>query len=654
MEKQEESSKRKIVIKQNKSKGAQHISSLEEYQKLYELSINSPEDFWAEQSKQISWFHPWENVLDDSFSDADVAWFSGGRLNISNNCIDRHLKDKGEQVAIIWEADEPGQGKNITYRELKHEVCRVANALKTAGVRKGDRVCLYMPMIPELVFSMLACARIGAIHSVIFAGFSAESLRDRIIDCNAKVLITANESCRGGRNYPLKEIADKALQGLESVHTVFVAKRTDKEVPMKVGRDICLQEAMDKERRSCPSEWMSAEDPLFVLYTSGSTGKPKGVLHTNAGYLLHSLLTFKYVFNHQPGDIHFCAADIGWITGHSYVVYGPLAAGATTILFESTPLYPDAGRYWEVIQEHKANIFYTAPTAVRAIAREGDAYPKKYDLSSLKVIGSVGEPINPEAWMWLYEVVGNKQSPIIDTWWQTETGGILISPLPGITDLKPGSASLPFFGVSPVIVDDEGKILEGNNVSGNLCISKSWPGISRSIYGDHRRYVETYFSQYPGLYFTGDGCHRDEDGFYWISGRVDDVINVSGHRLGTAEIESSLTSNSLISEAAVVGIPHPIKGSGIFAFIVPSKDAERMNASELAGALRQQIRSDIGAFALPDKFQITKGLPKTRSGKVMRRILRKIAVGEYEDLGNLTTLAEPFVVEELIKGHRDL
>ncbi|MFN5539074.1 MAG: acetate--CoA ligase [Candidatus Melainabacteria bacterium] len=629
------------------------INSFEEYKKLYEYSIKDPISYWAEQSKKLHWFHPWEQVLDNSFSEADVAWFSGGRLNVSNNCIDRHLNSKGDQVAIIWEADNTKDSKSYTYRELKHEVCRIANALKTAGVRKGDRVCLYMPMIPELAFTMLACTRIGAIHSIVFAGFSADSLRDRILDCNASVVVTANEGQRGGKALALKSIVDKALQGISSVHTVFVAKRTEKEVTMKAGRDIWLHEAMARERRSCPSEWMASEDPLFILYTSGSTGKPKGLMHTHAGYLLYALQTFEQIFNYQPGDIHFCAADLGWITGHSYVIYGPLASGATTIMFESTPLYPDAGRYWQVIEKYKANIFYTSPTAIRAIAKEGNEWVEKYDLSSLKSLGSVGEPINPEAWYWLYEQVGKSKCSVMDTWWQTETGGIMISPLPGITEMKPGSATLPFFGIEPCIVDENGQEIKdtqnNNGISGYLCLKNPWPGMARTIYGDHERYVESYFTQYPNLYFTGDGCYRDADGYYWITGRVDDVINVSGHRLGTAEIESSLASNPLVAEAAVVGIPDEIKGMSIFAYIIPSKEGVAMKSEEeLSGILKQQVRQDIGSFAIPSNFQIVSGLPKTRSGKIMRRILKKIAVGEYDDLGNITTLADSSVVEELI------
>ncbi len=631
-----------------------HLKTFEEYKKLYDWSVADPVSFWSEQSKKLHWFHPWENVLDESFPEADVAWFSGGRLNVSHNCIDRHLKDKGEQIALIWEADEPELSKSYSYYELKHEVCRLANALKSAGVRKGDRVCLYMPMIPELAFAMLACARIGAVHSVVFAGFSADSLRDRILDCKAQVVVTANEGRRGGKTIPLKATVDKALQGISSVHTVFVAKRTSSRTPMQAGRDLWLEEAMDKERRSCPAEWMSAEDNLFILYTSGSTGKPKGLVHTQAGYLLYAMLSFQHVFDYQPGEVHFCAADLGWITGHTYVIYGPLAYGATTVMFESTPLYPDAGRYWRTIERYSANSFYTAPTAIRALMREGDEWVRKSNLSSLRVLGTVGEPINPEAWDWYYEVVGEKRCSVVDTWWQTETGGIMITPLPGITPLKPGSATLPFFGVQPKIVTEDGEELKGNNVEGHLCLQAAWPGMARTIYGDHRRYQETYFTQHKGLYFTGDGCKRDADGYYWISGRVDDVINVSGHRIGTAELESSLAAHPLVAEAAVVGIPDELKGMSVYAFVILKTEAKNIPETELTGILKQQVRNDIGSFAAPEKFQITNGLPKTRSGKIMRRILRKIAVGEYEDLGNITTLAEPEVVKELIEGHKKL
>ncbi len=630
------------------------IKGMDAYQEMYNASVQDPEGFWGEQAKRLDWFHPWSEVLNWDFKESNISWFSGGRLNISHNCIDRHLKDRGDEVAIIWEADNPADGRNITYRELHSEVCRMANVLKAHGVKKGDRVCVYLPMIPELAFLMLACARIGAVHSIVFAGFSADALRDRILDCNAKMVVTANEGWRGGRRLELKSVVDRAIEGLSCVECVLVARRTEANVSMKAGRDLWLEEELIKQRAVCPAEWVDAEDPLFILYTSGSTGKPKGVMHTTGGYLVYASFTHQYVFDYQPGDIYFCAADIGWVTGHSYIVYGPLANGATTIMFESTPLFPDAGRYWDIVERHKVNIFYTAPTAIRALAREGNDFVTKYDRSSLRVLGTVGEPINPEAWEWYYHVVGEDRCAIVDTWWQTETGGVMITPQPGVNPLKPGSATLPFFGVQPVLVDDKGHDVEGNGVSGYLCMKFPWPGMARTIYGDHQRFKETYFTAYPGYYFTGDGCRRDEDGYYWITGRVDDVLNVSGHRLGTAEIESSINAQELVAESAVVGYPHDIKGTGIFAFVILNREAESEDHDVVEYAIREQVTKDIGKIARPDLTLIVPGLPKTRSGKIMRRILRKIAEHEYNKLGNITTLADPSIVEELVEAHKKL
>ncbi|MPY89870.1 MAG: acetate--CoA ligase [Luteitalea sp.] len=627
-----------------------HIKSFDEYQRLYKRSLDDPEAFWREQAEEyVAWFHPPHMIADSDLKEVDFAWFSGGRLNACFNCVDRHLPTRGDKVALLWAGDEPDQYRAITYRELKHEVARIANVLLAHGVGRGDRVAVYLPMIPELAYTMLACARIGAIHSVVFAGFSAESLRGRILDAGASVVVTANEGLRGGRRIPLKHTTDSAIEGVRGVEKVLVVRRTDATVSMKQGRDFWLEEEVAKQRSTCPVEWMHSESPLFTLYTSGSTGRPKGVLHTTAGYLVFAAMTHKLVFDYRDEDIYCCAADIGWVTGHSYIVYGPLCNGATTVMFESTPVYPDPGRYWRMVDDLEINIFYTAPTALRAIMREGDAWVKKYSRQTLRVLGTVGEPINPEVWKWYHDVIGDGRCAVVDTWWQTETGGILITPLPGATPCKPGSATFPFFGVEPVLVDDSGNELTGNGVSGSLCLKRSWPGQARTLYGDHARFKEMYFSRFPGLYFTGDGCKRDADGYYWITGRIDDVLNVSGHRLGTAEIESALVAHAAVAEAAVVGFPHDIKGTGICAYVILTPEFEAQNPGELVGALKEQVRQAIGPIAAPDRIIVSPGLPKTRSGKIMRRILRKLAAGESEDLGDVTTLADPGVVDKLVE-----
>ena len=625
------------------------------YQKWYRDSVKDPEKFWARHGKRIDWFKPYTKVKNTNFKGkVSIKWFEDGVTNVSYNCIDRHLKKRGDQTAIIWEGDNPYDDKKITYRELHEHVCRLANVLKKHGVKKGDRVTIYMPMIPEAAYAMLACARIGAVHSIVFGGFSPDSLAGRIVDCESTFVITADEGLRGGRPIPLKENTDKAIDIAARQHVmvkkVLVVRRTGGKVGWANGRDLWYHDEIREVDAKCDPEPMKAEDPLFILYTSGSTGKPKGVLHTTGGYLVFASMTHQYVFDYHDGDIYWCTADVGWVTGHSYIVYGPLANGAITLMFEGVPNYPSAARFWEVIDKHKVNIFYTAPTAIRALMGAGDENVKKTSRKSLRVLGSVGEPINPEAWQWYYDVVGDKRVPIVDTWWQTETGGILITPLPGATDLKPGSATRPFFGVQPQLVDNDGKVLEGA-ADGNLCIVDSWPGQMRTVYGDHDRFVQTYFSTYKGKYFTGDGCRRDEDGYYWITGRVDDVINVSGHRMGTAEVESALVAHDKVSEAAVVGYPHDIKGQGIYCYVTLMAGVEGTDA--LRKELVAHVRNEIGPIATPDQIQFAPGLPKTRSGKIMRRILRKIAEDDFGSLGDTSTLADPAVVDDLVENRQN-
>ncbi|WP_119422341.1 acetate--CoA ligase [Desertibaculum subflavum] len=617
------------------------------YQEMYRRSVEDPEGFWGEHGKRLDWIRPYTKVKDTSYDEAKfgIRWYWDGTLNVSANCIDRHLSRRAKQTAIIWEGDDPKDSRHITYQELHDETCRLANVLKAQGVKKGDRVTIYLPMIPAAAYAMLACARIGAVHSVVFGGFSPDSIAGRIQDCDSNLVITADEGLRGGRKIPLKANVDEALTRCPSVQKVLVVRHTGGQVNMQPGRDVWVHEETAKVPADCPPVEMSAEDPLFILYTSGSTGKPKGVLHTSGGYLVYASMTHQYVFDYHDGDVYWCTADVGWVTGHSYIVYGPLANGATSLMFEGVPNYPDSSRFWQVVDKHKVNIFYTAPTAIRALMREGDGPVKKTSRTSLRLLGSVGEPINPEAWLWYHRVVGDSRCPIVDTWWQTETGGILITPLPGAIAQKPGSATLPFFGIKPLLVDGDGTELKGA-ASGNLCIADSWPGQMRTVYGDHRRFFETYFATFKGLYFTGDGCRRDEDGYYWITGRVDDVINVSGHRIGTAEVESALVAHPKVAEAAVVGYPHDIKGQGIYAYV--TLNVGEQPTEDLRKELVAWVRKQIGPIASPDQLQWAPSLPKTRSGKIMRRILRKIAENEPGALGDTTTLADPAVVTDLV------
>ncbi|MGB1844554.1 MAG: acetate--CoA ligase [Thalassobaculaceae bacterium] len=624
----------------------------EKYLQEYERSINDPQNFWAEHGQRIDWIKPYTRIKDVSYSEKDlhIKWFYDGTLNVSSNCLDRHLEKRGDQTAIIWEGDDPKEDKRITFKELHSEVCKFANALKELGVKKGDRVTIYMPMIPEAAVAMLACARVGAIHSVVFGGFSPDALAGRIQDCDSSLIITADEGIRGGKPIPLKANTDAALNSCPMCKTVVVVKRTGGKIDWVEGRDYWYHDITSAQSEECQPEEMNAEDPLFILYTSGSTGKPKGVMHTSGGYIVYASMTHEYVFDYKDGEVYWCTADVGWVTGHSYILYGPLANGATTLMFEGVPNYPNSSRFWDVCDKHNVSIFYTAPTALRALMREGEGPVKATSRKSLRLLGSVGEPINPEAWLWYYNVVGDGRCPIVDTWWQTETGGILITPLPGATDLKPGSATRPFFGIKPIIVDADGNVLDGAT-TGNLCLAESWPGQMRTVYGDHDRFFQTYFATFPGRYFTGDGCRRDEDGYYWITGRVDDVINVSGHRMGTAEVESALVAHSLVAEAAVVGYPHEIKGQGIYAYVTLNVGVEP--DEELRNELIQWVRKEIGPIASPDLIQWAPGLPKTRSGKIMRRILRKVAENDFGSLGDTSTLAEPAVVQDLIDNREN-
>ena len=624
----------------------------EVYEDLCKQAETDSEKFWDKIGKRVDWIKPYSKIKDVTWSrkNVDINWYYDGKLNVSENCIDRHLKDKADKIAIIWEGDNPDESLKISYKELHKKVCNLSNALKNNGVKKGDRLTIYMPMIPEAAYAMLACSRIGAIHSVVFGGFSPEALAGRILDCDSHYVITADEGIRGGKTIPLKLNTDKALLKCPNVKNVFVVNRNNANIEMTEGRDLWYHEIIKNVSDECEAEVMDAEDPLFILYTSGSTGKPKGVLHTSGGYIVYASYTHEMIFDYKPGDIYWCSADVGWVTGHSYIIYGPLCNGATTLMFEGVPNFPDASRFWQICDKHKVNIFYTAPTAIRALMKEGDEPVKATKRDSLKLLGSVGEPINPEAWLWYYNIVGEKKCPIVDTWWQTETGATLISPLPGATDLKPGSASKPIPGINPVLLDTNGNELEGSN-EGNLCIKSSWPGQMRTVYGDHDRFIETYFSQYDGYYFTGDGCRRDEDDYYWITGRVDDVINVSGHRMGTAEVESALVSHNKVAEAAVVGFPHEIKGQGIYAYV--TLIADEKISDEIKKDLTEWVREEIGPIATPDFIQFSSNLPKTRSGKIMRRILRKIAANDYDDLGDTSTLAEPKVVDDLIKNKQN-